>query len=182
MDEGIIGFITLFAGSFAPRNWAFCDGSLVPISSNTSLFAVIGTTYGGDGVRIFALPDLRGRAVIGAGHGISDYFPGDRGGFETSMPLGTKHIPAHTHNLPVTITPHAAGVANSSKPVDSVYATVPNQHMYDYSADTNLATYTAPITTSSIGSANPQPFSILHPVLAMNYIICLYGAFPNTQQ
>lgn len=181
MDEGIIGFITLFAGTFAPRNWAFCDGSLVAISSNTALFAVIGTTYGGDGTRTFALPDLRGRAVIGAGQGISNYIPGDRGGTETMLQLGTRHIPAHTHTLPVTITPHAAGVANSSTPVDSVYATVPNQHMYDYSADTTLASYKATITTSSIGSANPQFFSALHPVLALNYIICLVGAFPNSQ-
>jgi len=178
MDEGIIGFITLFAGTFAPRNWAFCDGGLMRISSNTALFAIIGTTYGGDGTRTFALPDLRGRALIGAGQGISMYSPGDYGGSEI-IPLLTKNIPAHTHPVQVTITPHAAGVANSQIPGDAVYATNPSQQIYHYESDTNMASYKASFTTSVIGSANPQPVAILHPVLALNYIICLNGEFPH---
>lgn len=180
MDESYIGFITLFAGNFAPRNWAFCNGSLMAIASNTALFSIIGTTYGGNGTNTFALPDLRGRAIIGTGQGagLSQYDSGDTGGVETLPPLGTKYIPAHTHDVQMTITPHAAGVANSTTPKDAVYGINPNQQMYEFSSDVNLASYTAKITTSAQGSANPQPLSILHPVLALNYIICLRGVFP----
>ena len=178
MNESIIGFVTLFAGNFAPMNWAFCNGSLIAISSNTSLFAIIGTTYGGNGTTTFALPDLRGRALIGGGQGITPYDPGETGGTESIAPLGTKNIPAHTHNFQATITPHAAGVANSLTPKDAVYATNTNQQVYNYSSDVNMASYTAAIKTSAVGSTNPQSISILHPVLALNYIICLRGVFP----
>ncbi|THU38338.1 phage tail protein [Niastella caeni] len=181
MDD-VLGFITIFAGSFAPRNWAFCNGSLIAIASNTALYSVIGTTYGGNGINTFALPDLRGRAVVGAGRGISDYIIGDKGGAEILPPLRTKNIPEHTHPFQVTITPHAAGVANSLSPKDSVYATTSNQHMYEFSANVSLASYAAKIATSAEGSANPQLLSILHPVLAMNYIICVNGVFPNYNQ
>lgn len=181
MDE-VLGFITLFAGNFAPKDWAFCDGSLLRISANTNLFSVIGNTYGGDGIKTFALPDLRGRAVIGAGTGISVYKPGDKGGIESLKALSTKHIPAHMHPVQVTIKPHAASVANSITPVDAVYATNPNQSVYEFSADVNLASYTAKITTSAEGSANPEAITVLHPVLALNYIICLNGNFPNRNQ
>jgi microcystin-dependent protein len=180
MDE-VLGFITLFAGNFAPKDWAFCDGSLVRITANTNLFSVIGNTYGGDGIKTFALPDLRGRAVIGAGQGISFYKPGDKGGIEKLTAL-SKHIPAHTHPVQVTITPHAAGVANSLTPKNAVYATNPNQQMYEFSADVNLAPYTAKLKTSTEGSANPEAISVLHPVLALNYIICLNGKLPNRNQ
>lgn len=178
--DGIMGFITLFAGAFAPRNWAFCHGGMMRISTNPILFSILGNTYGGDGQTTFALPDLRGRAVIGAGRSISTYYdPGDHGGSEIIPQLLTKNIPAHTHPIQVTITPHAAGVANSQTPGDAVYATSINQQqLYNYSGDTNMATYKATITTSAIGSANPQSFRFLHPVLALNYIICLNGAFP----
>jgi microcystin-dependent protein len=180
--DGILGFTTLFAGDFAPRNWAFCDGSLVPITTNTGLFSVIGTMYGGDGIHTFALPNLRGRAVIGAERGISIYNPGYSGGLEALPQLSTKNIPAHTHPVQLTITPHAAAVANSLSPKDAVFATNPNQQMYEFSGDVNLASYAAKITTSAVGSVNPQPVPVLHPVLAMNYIICVYGAFPNREQ
>jgi len=179
MNESIIGFVTLFAGNFAPLNWAFCDGSLIPIQANTALFAIIGTTYGGNGKTTFALPDLRGRALIGAGPGITPYEPGETGGTESTGPLTNSNIPGHTHTLQGTITPHAAGVANSLTPKNAVYATNNNQQMYAYSTDVNMASYTATITTTAVGAANPQPLPILHPVLALNYIICLRGVFPS---
>lgn len=179
MEEGVIGFITLFAGGFAPRYWALCDGRLVTISSNTALFAIIGTTYGGDGRTNFKLPDLCGRAIIGAGSGISHYEPGDVGGIESTSPLKVKNIPAHTHSVQVTITPHAAGTANSQTPADAVFATNPNQQMYEFGHNTNMASYTAKITPAVVGRANPEPLAVLHPVLALNYIICLEGVFPG---
>jgi microcystin-dependent protein len=178
MDESYIGFVTLFAGNFAPRNWAFCDGSLLPIASNTALFSILGTTYGGNGKNTFALPDLRGRAVIGAGQGLSVYDPGELGGVEMVGPLAIKNIPAHTHAIQMTIKPHAAGVANSLTPKDAVYATTANQSLYEFSSDVNMASYTAKIATTAQGVANPQLVPVLHPVLALNYIICMTGAFP----
>lgn len=180
MDESYIGLVTLFAGNFAPRNWAFCDGSLLPISSNTALFSILGTNYGGNGKTNFALPDLRGRAIIGAGQGagLSQYFPGDTGGLEVLPPLAIKNIPAHTHAIQLTIKPHAAGVANSLTPKDAVYATTPNQSLYEFSSNVNMASYTATIATTAQGVASPQPVPVLHPVLTMNYIICMTGAFP----
>lgn len=180
MNESYIGLVTLFAGNFAPRNWAFCDGSLMPISSNSALFSIIGTTYGGNGKNTFALPDLRGRAIIGAGRGTgsSMYYPGETGGVEASPPLGTQHIPAHTHTIQMTVKPHAAGVANSQTPKDAVYATTANQSLYEFSGNVNMAAYTTKIATTASGVTTPLPVPVLHPVLALNYIICLTGAFP----
>lgn len=170
--EGIIGFTTLFAGDFAPRNWAICDGSLLPVSAYPQLFALIGTTYGGDGKRTFALPDLRGRAITGAGTGASLYKSGYIGGNEIQV-LQTKHIPAHTHPVQMTITPQAAAVADATSPVDGVYAINTNQPLYNYNTDVNMGPYTQQITTSSEGNANPEPVKVLQPVLALNYIICI---------
>lgn len=177
----VLGFITLFAGDFAPNGWAFCDGSLLRISLSPDLFSVIGTTYGGDGVKTFALPDLRGRAIIGAGQGASLHMPGEVGGIE-KLTLKKANLPAHTHDVKVTIKPHAAGVANSGSPKDAVYATNPNQQMYGVAADVKIASYKDKITTSAIGSPSPEPISVLHPVLALNYIICLKAEFPNRNQ
>jgi microcystin-dependent protein len=171
--EGIIGFTTIFAGNYAPPGWAICDGSLLPIMAHPQLFSVIGTTYGGDGIKTFALPDLRGRAIAGAETGSSDYKPGYKGGTETQGPLKTKHIPAHTHTLQMTMTPKAALVANATSPSNAVYAINSNQQMYNYDTNTQMGPFTAMITTSAIGTIDPQPIPILHPVLALNYIICI---------
>jgi microcystin-dependent protein len=171
--EGILGFIMPFAGGFAPRGWAFCDGSLLRISSNIELFKILGNIYGGDCKTTFALPDLRGRAVVGAGKGISEYKLSEKGGSEISKPLKAKNIPVHTHPVQITITPHAGGVANSLAPVDAVYATNSNQPMFEFSSNNFMASYTGKITTAAAGNANPEPLQILHPVIALNYIICV---------
>jgi len=178
MDEGMLGCIMLFAGSFAPLNWALCDGSLLPIAVNANLFLLIGTTYGGDGKRTFALPDLRGRAIVGAGQGISLYKPGDRGGINAVAPLSIKTIPAHTHPVTMTIKPKAAGIADQATPKGGVYAGNANQ-LYNYSADIKLAAYKATITTATIGNATPTSLVVQHPVLALNYIICIKGSLPS---
>jgi microcystin-dependent protein len=177
MDEGMLGFIMLFAGNFAPLKWALCDGSLLPISLNANLFSLIGTTYGGDGKKTFALPDLRGRAILGAGQGMSLYKPGDQGGINSVAPLSTKTIPAHTHPITMTIKPKAAGIADQATPRGAVYAGNANQ-LYNYSADIKLAAYKATITTSTTGNATSNSLFVQHPVLALNYIICIKGVFP----
>jgi len=177
--EGVIGFTILFAGNYAPTNWAICDGKLLLIAAYPNLYKVIGTTYGGDGIRTFALPDLRGRAITGAGTGASLYKSGYSGGSERLSPLKTKHIPAHTHPVRMTITPKAATVANTKSPVNAVYATNNTQPLYYFESDTAMGAYTEKITTSAAGSNDPQPVPVLHPVLALNYIICLQGAIPR---
>lgn len=173
--EGIIGFTTLFAGNYAPRGWAICDGSLLLISAYPQLFSVIGNTYGGDGKKTFALPDLRGRAIAGTGKSSSDYQPGYSSGLETQTPLKTKHIPAHTHTVQMTMTPKAALVANATSPSNAVYAINNNQQLYNYGTDTNMGPFTTTITTSSVGTTDPLPIPVLHPVMALNYIICISG-------
>ena len=102
MDE-YIGIIKLFAGNFAPRNWALCQGQLLPIAQNQALFSILGTTYGGNGTTNFALPDLRGRTPIcfGQGPGLQPYVQGQTGGVETVTLIQTQ-IPAHTHMLNAT--------------------------------------------------------------------------------
>jgi len=180
--EGIIGFTMLFAGNYAPPNWAICDGQLLSVKAYPQLFALIGTTYGGDGKRTFALPDLRGRAITGAGKDASLYKSGYNGGTERQGPLKTKHIPAHTHPVQVTITPKCASVANTTSPVNAVYAINNTQQLYYFEKNTAMGPYTEKITTSSTGTADPQPIPVLHPVLAMNYIICLQGVFPKKDQ
>src|SRR5512143_3908889 len=98
MSNPFIGEIRMFGGNFAPAGWAFCDGSLLPISENDALFTLIGTTYGGDGQTTFALPDLRGRLPVhmGTGAGLSSFVIGEAGGVET-VTLTTSQMPGHSH-------------------------------------------------------------------------------------
>jgi microcystin-dependent protein len=174
--DGIVGFTILFAGNFAPTDWAICDGRFLPVTQHPLLFAVIGTLYGGDGRLAFALPDLRGRAIVGAGKGISNYKHGDSGGSEWAV-LEAKAIPEHTHALQVSITPQAAITANSSTPENAIYATGTN-NLYSYGTpNTFMAPYNAVITTA--GGGDNEPVAVLHPVLALNYIICIRGHFPR---
>lgn len=174
--DGILGFTVLFAGNFAPKGWAFCDGSLLQIRSNTALFSVIGTTYGGDGTVTFALPDLRGRAVIGSS---ADHDMGDLGGFELIPGLTERTTPPHTHPFSVKIKPQGGGIANSASPQSAVYAISAND-LYNYSTDAFLAPYNALINTSAAGSAQPQPLMMMHPVLVLNWVICTQGVFPGS--
>src|SRR4051812_29571089 len=100
--EGVIGYTTLFAGNFAPKNWAFCAGQIINIASNTALFSILGTTYGGNGTTTFALPDLRGRTIVGqgTGPGLSSYVLGQAGGTENDT-LDISQMPAHVHPVAV---------------------------------------------------------------------------------
>jgi microcystin-dependent protein len=185
--DGTLGFMLLFAGNFTPRNWALCDGSKLLIAIHPLLFKLIGNMFGGDGIKTFCLPDLRGRVIVGAGQGTSAYYkPGDSGG-NASIVLDTKKLPAHSHAVAVTITPAAAGVTNSSSPVSDVslphkgkvYATNADKRFFRSEFNTKLAAYTGTIATTSTGFENPQAVPVQHPVLVLNYIICIHGAFPD---
>lgn len=176
--EGTIGEIRLFAGNFAPRSWAFCDGQLLAISSNTALFSIIGTIYGGDGRSTMALPDLRGRAAVGegTGPGLSPYPLGNHGGSETTQ-LSVLNLPAHNH----VATLHAEFALGSSKsPANNMLAgnTASDEAIYaPYNAADNVAMGSESITVSNTGGN--QPFNNVQPFLALHYIICLQGVYPS---
>jgi microcystin-dependent protein len=103
-QDPLLGEIKMFAGTFAPRGWAFCDGQLLSIAQNSALFSILGTTYGGDGITTFALPDLRGRAALHAGHGpgLSSRELGEQGGEEETV-LDVAQLPPHTHDALVRV-------------------------------------------------------------------------------
>ena len=170
--DPLLASIILFAGNFAPRGWAFCQGQLLSISQNTALFSLLGTTYGGDGQTTFALPDLRGRAPIGTGQGpgLSDIMLGELSGSE-SITLLSNQMPSHTHTLNA-VTNNGDG----STPTNSLLA---HSGALDkeFKANTNSNTTMHPTAIGAAGGS--QPFSIRSPYLGMNYIIAMQGIFPS---
>ena len=150
MVNPFIGQITIFAGNFPPRSFAYCDGQLLPIAQNSALFSILGTTYGGDGRTTFGLPDLRGRVAVGPrrGPGLSTYVLGERQGVET-VTLNILQLPSHSHttsvtpgsaSLPVNGT---AGAEDSADPVGHILA--------NYGTDA----YTSEASTGNYGAAAP---------------------------
>jgi len=179
----------MFAGNFAPRNWAFCAGQLMSISQNTALFSILGTTYGGNGQTTFALPDLRGRVPVGTGQGpgLTNITLGEVSGTET-VTLLTTQMPAHTHTATATVTGTVAPGAVEDNgllddPAGARPAISPSGAKIYSSATPDAAMGTSPINataTVTIGiSGNSQPVPIRNPYLGMNYIICLFGIFPS---
>jgi microcystin-dependent protein len=160
-----LGEIRLFGFNFAPRGWAFCQGQIMSIAQNSALFALLGTTYGGNGQQTFALPDLRSRVAIGQGQGpgLSNYVLGEETGTETVTLLSTQ-MPAHTHLQPVT---NAA--SSSSRPGGNVPSSGGS-----YASTSDGGAFAA---VSAAGGN--QPFSVLQPVLVLNYCIALEGIFPS---
>jgi microcystin-dependent protein len=171
-----IGTIMMFTFNFEVMGFAICDGRLLPIQSYTPLFALIGTTYGGDGVTNFALPDLRGRVPIsiGQGSGRSLYNLGQFGGAE-GVPLQSANMPSHTH--PVNASSAAAGRATS--PANGVLA-VPSGSIEIYNpAATAGVTMNAGMIGPPAGSGAPSPVSVIQPYLAVSFQIALQGLFPT---
>jgi len=177
--EPFIGQIMLFGGNFAPRSWAFCDGQLLAISSNSALFSILGTTYGGDGRTTFALPDLRGRSAIheGNGPGLSDQKLGERGGSETNQ-LNSLQLPAHGHSLAtgnVTI-PVSAEDADQDE-ADGKY--LANGTFYHDNPDGAYGPGALPLGGTSGNVGANRPINNMPPYLALNYIIALQGIYPS---
>ncbi|WP_147126507.1 phage tail protein [Shimia ponticola] len=173
--EGTIGEIRLFAGNFAPRSWALCQGQLLAISSNSALFSILGTVYGGDGRSTFALPDLRGRSAVGQGHGagLSQYTLGERTGNEYTT-LQVANLPAHTHTAQMTAETAAATEANPTNRLLGLGTTA----MYaDAAPADEIAMHPDSVKVGSTGSNTA--FSNVSPVLALNFIICLQGVYPS---
>lgn len=166
----------MFAGNFAPRNWAFCDGQLLPISQNTALFSLVGTIYGGDGRTTFGLPEMRGRAPIhaGSGPGLSTRQLGQRGGVET-VTLTQAEIPSHTHSVTLRADSRPG---NTDDPTGNIISTGSGTTLFRPNSprdDVNMATDA--LTQNSIGG--DQPHENMPPYIAVNYIIALFGVFPS---
>ena len=177
MDE-YLGIVKLFAGSFAPNGWAFCDGRLLAISSNSALYSILGTTYGGDGTTTFGLPDLRSRIPVGAGNGpgLSPRVPGEIAGAE-SVTLTGQQLPMHTHTLGVS---NVAGTTNSPANGVLAQANYTDNDGNNFAVNAYGATANAQAAATAISPAgSSQPVSIMPPVLGMNYIICTEGLYPS---
>jgi len=165
-----LGQVMCGAFNFAPKGWALMNGQLMSISQNTALFALLGTTYGGDGQSTFALPDLRGRMPVhfGQGPGLTNRPLGDHGGSET-VSLNPAQLPPHTHAVAMLA---STADATSTSPVGHVPA---KSKQPQYGDPTALA-YMAPATTGSTGSA--APIDKVPPYLALNCMIAITGTFP----
>jgi microcystin-dependent protein len=188
-DEPFLTEIVLFSFNYAPRGWAQCNGQLLPINQNQAMFALIGTFYGGDGKTTFALPDLRGRAAVGAGigPGLSAYELGQKGGSET-VTLTQPQMASHTHAVsPASVIATArarAGAGNQQTPVGSVPAADASGTLAMYSnappdAGMNAAAVAlAGTPTTSITGGN-QPHENRQPYLPLTFCIALQGIFPS---
>ncbi|MEP6919710.1 MAG: tail fiber protein [bacterium] len=164
MAQPYVGEIRMFGGNFAPAGWMFCDGQLVPISEQETLFNLIGTTYGGDGQSTFALPDLRGRVPIHQGNG---FILGETGGVE-SVTLTTNQIPSHNHSFFGSLNPgtqdSSVGFVPAASNVVKIYSASPPA--------TNMA-------TQALGpDGGSQPHDNFQPYLCVSFIISLFGIFP----
>ena len=166
MAQPYVGEIRMFAGNFAPAGWMLCEGQLLPISENETLFNLIGTTYGGDGQSTFALPDLRGRIPVHMGNGVN---LAESGGAE-AVTLTVQQIPAHSHPALATLTqatetsPANAVVAESRPGSVQFFQDVPNVNM-------------AGNMIAAVGGS--QPHANFQPYLCINFIISLFGIFPS---
>jgi microcystin-dependent protein len=171
MSEPFIAEVRIFAGNFAPRNWAFCDGQLLPISQNTALFSLIGTTYGGDGRTTTALPNLQGRAPMhpGRGPGLTSRRLGERGGV-TTVALTEAQMPNHNHAMRASSAP-----GELSEPTNQS-ALARTGGGSAYGPATNLVPLADTVLPPAGGS---QSHNNLQPFLAINFIIALFGLYPS---
>lgn len=176
---GVLAYVTPFAGNFAPTGWALCYGQLLPISQNTALFSLLGTYYGGDGKTTFALPDLRGRTIVGAGQGVglSIYDLGQSGGTETTTLISTQ-LPVHSHPVQLGYTPKCSSSnGNTTGPGGSAYAPLSSgAAAFSSTFNQKMLSYNATVNTGVFGPN--QPFSNRNPYLALTHIICMSGVFP----
>lgn len=179
MSQPFIAEIRIFAGNFAPRTWAFCNGQLLSIAQNTALFSLLGTTYGGNGTQNFALPNLQGSTPIGPGQGpgLANYLLGQVSG-APSVTLTGGQVPAHTHTPSCFST--APNPAPILSPAGNVWAVAGSRRV-----TANLyATISTPVAMNAqvVNPNNPggaQPHNNLQPFLALNFIIALQGIFPS---
>ena len=167
MAQPYVGEIRMFAGNFAPAGWMFCEGQLLPISENETLFNLIGTTYGGDGASTFALPDLRGRIPVHQGGG---FILAETGGAE-EVTLTVSQIPAHTHPA-LGSSNTGTGTQASNHVLSNLLGATTSGYGTD-SPQTNMS----PQSLSAVGGS--QPHTNFQPYLCVDFIISLFGIFPS---
>ena len=174
MSEPFVAEIRIFAGNFAPRGWAFCNGQLLPVAQNTALFSLIGTTYGGDGRTTTALPNLKGRAPMhpGRGPGLTSRRLGQKGGVE-SVTLTEAQMPTHAHTLRGT---NDTGDQGSFTDGNVILGRSGGGTLYQTNTTQNLVSLNAGTLQVSGGS---QAQNNLQPYLAINFIIALVGLYPS---
>ena len=170
MSEPFVGEIRMFAGNFAPRGWAFCDGQLLAVSQNDALFSLLGTIYGGDGRTTFGLPDMRGRIPIhaGTGPGLSPRSLGAKFGTEQET-LTVNQMPSHTHRFRVS-----QDLADQADPTGNAPGNSPSIDLYRETGP--AATVNAGTVTSAGGS---RDHTNLMPFLCIHFIIALFGIYPS---
>lgn len=170
MSEPFVGEIRMFAGNFAPRGWAFCDGQLLAVSQNDALFSLLGTIYGGDGRTTFGLPDMRGRLPLhaGQGPGLSMRRLGSKGGAE-NVTVTVNQLPSHNH----TPFKASADTADDTAPAGKMMATTAFDVYVDSTPDRNLASSAVNAVGGSRSHLNEMPF------LCINFIIALVGIYPS---
>lgn len=202
MSDPFIGEIRMFAGTFAPRGWAFCQGQLLAISSNTALFSILGTNYGGNGTSTFALPNLGSRVPVGTGQspGLSQITLGEQAGVE-NVTILTAQMPAHSHGVTTTATATSTGslqVAGTGSNASTTPSATNNILGASGAGGPPSAAIWSDQLTSPVTLANPetinttlnvnvtvqpagssQPLPIRNPYLGMNFIIALEGIYPS---
>ncbi len=169
-----LGQICMFGANFAPRSWALCDGQLLPISQNTTLFSLLGTIYGGDGRTTFALPDLRGRLPLhqGTGPGLTPRQIGSKVGSETAA-VSEAQLPIHTHQLDGTTELADPGASGGGDPTGRVLA---DASLFIYNVNPPDSDFAGTAVTDTGGTAS---HTNIMPFLAVNFIIALAGVFPS---
>jgi microcystin-dependent protein len=168
MADPFVAEIRIFGFNFPPKGWAFCDGQIMPLSQNTALFSLLGTTYGGDGKSTFALPDLQGQAPMhpGQGPGLSLHDLGETGGSET-VTLLESEIPSHSHTLRASLDDAEVAIPSPARTLakasSNMYGAAPNAAM-------------AP--EALVPAGGDQPHNNMQPYLTLNFCIALQGVFP----
>jgi microcystin-dependent protein len=172
--DPFVGQIIPFAGSVVPRGWAQCNGQLLPINQNTALFSLLGTNYGGDGMRTFGLPDLRGRAILGAS---STIIPGVVSGSET-VTLTTPELPAHTHTIQAATT---QGSGRGSSPTNHLFGanSEPSSNPTKIFAAAGSGEVALQVGTNVVSDGGNLPHNNMQPYLTISYLIALQGVYPS---
>ncbi|MBL7885299.1 MAG: phage tail protein [Flavobacterium sp.] len=168
--DPFLGQIQAFGFNFPPQGWAFCDGQMMSIAQNTALFALLGTTYGGNGQTTFALPDLRGRSMVhaGQGPGLSPIVQGQVGGVE-SVTIGLVNMPAHNHSVSVSVN---TATGEDALPTNKIASST-----NAFSEDVTGGAFLGGVNQQTVGGN--QPMAIRNPYVGIYHSIALQGIFPS---
>ncbi|MBV9993032.1 MAG: phage tail protein [Alphaproteobacteria bacterium] len=177
MSSPFVAEVTIYPFNFAPKGWAFCAGQLLPISQNTALFSLLGTTYGGDGKSTFGLPDFQGSVPLGQGQspGTSQYFLGEQTGVE-SVTLITSEMPSHNHGFVASSDQGTTTVSTGNQLAKALTPGKLQSYTGNYLNNSNVNVAMSPLSTSFSGGGLPH--QNMQPYLTLNFCIALQGVFP----